>query len=77
MVNIVSVKHHETMQTHIQKWSFGVTCWEVFNGGKAPYAGVDSTDLVCHLESGKRLESLTTVPALMTCESHACDQLNH
>ncbi len=38
------------------QWSFGVTCWEVFNLGRSPYGGVDSVDILKHLERGGRLE---------------------
>ena len=38
------------------QWSFGVTCWEIFSGGKTPYPGVDPLSLVQLLENGRRLE---------------------
>lgn len=37
------------------QWSFGVTCWEVFSGGKNPYPGVSPMGLVEVLERGDRL----------------------
>ena len=33
-----------------------MTCWEVFSGGKAPYAGVHPLELRNKLEAGSRLE---------------------
>ena len=38
------------------QWSFGVTCWEIFSGGKTPYPGVDPLSLVQLLENGQRLD---------------------
>ena len=48
-VNIVWVTLY-----HIQ-WAFGVTCWEVFTGGKMPYPAVDSSTLPELLLNGMRL----------------------
>ena len=38
------------------QWSFGVTCWEVFNVGRIPYPGVNPFSLIKFLEEGKRLD---------------------
>ena len=38
------------------QWSYGVTCWELFTGGKIPYPGVDPVSLPRLLESGHRLD---------------------
>ena len=38
------------------QWSFGVTCWEIYSGGKTPYAGVEPMSLVELLEAGRRLD---------------------
>ena len=38
------------------QWSYGVTCWEVFSAGKAPYPGINPVSLVRVLEDGERLE---------------------
>ena len=43
------------MYAYSLQWSFGVTCWEVFSGGKTPYPGVDPMTLSKMLEGGKRL----------------------
>ena len=37
------------------QWSFGVTMWEVYSGGKLPYPGVTSSELIRHIASGGRL----------------------
>ena len=42
---------HGTLQ-----WAYGVTCWEIFSGGKVPYGGVVVTDLSRRLADGYRLE---------------------
>jgi serine/threonine protein kinase len=36
-------------------WSFGVTCWEVFSGGKEPYGGINPMSILNLLEQGQRL----------------------
>jgi serine/threonine protein kinase len=36
-------------------WSYGVMCWEVFSGGRIPYAGVSPLTLVRELLEGHRL----------------------
>jgi serine/threonine protein kinase len=36
-------------------WSYGVTMWEIFSGGKAPYPGTDPLTLMQSLEKGKRM----------------------
>ena len=38
------------------QWAYGVTCWEIFSGGKVPYGGVTITDLSRLLADGHRLE---------------------
>ena len=38
-----------------QQWSYGVTMWEIFSGGKSPYPGTNPTTLVQMLENGERL----------------------
>ncbi|XP_064398635.1 plexin-B1-like isoform X2 [Halichondria panicea] len=37
-------------------WSYGVTVWEVFNGGRTPYPAVDPLSLIQLLGEGRRLE---------------------
>ena len=39
------------------KWSYGVTCWEIFTGGQAPYAGTKPSSILSLLQEGERLES--------------------
>ncbi len=38
------------------QWSYGVTVWEVFNGGRTPYPAVDPLSLIQLLGEGRRLE---------------------
>ena len=52
----MEIKQSLTQLYIITQWSFGVTCWEVFSGGKGPYAGMDPSALVKMLESDLRLE---------------------
>ena len=37
------------------QWSYGVTMWEIFSGGKAPYPGTDPVTLMETLEEGDRM----------------------
>ena len=41
---------------YLIQWAYGVTCWEIFSGGKVPYGGVTITDLSQLLADGHRLE---------------------
>ena len=45
------------------QWSYGVTCWEIFSLGRIPYPGVDNTDVIKFLKSGRRLERPYLCPA--------------
>ena len=40
---------------HMQ-WAYGVTCWEIFSGGKVPYAEVAMREIPKLLANGYRLE---------------------
>jgi hypothetical protein len=41
---------------HLFQWAYGVTCWEIFSGGKVPYPSVNLIDLPRYLASGHRQE---------------------
>ena len=43
-------------------WSFGVTCYEVFAGGKTLYAGIRNADLMDQLKWGYRLPPVPSMP---------------
>ena len=38
------------------QWAYGVTCWEIFSGGKIPYPGIQLMDLPSLLAEGYRME---------------------
>ena len=37
------------------QWSYGVTMWEIFSGGKGPFPGTDPLTLLQRLEDGDRM----------------------
>ena len=37
------------------QWSYGVTMWEIFSGGKSPFPGTDPLTLMERLEEGERM----------------------
>ena len=39
------------------QWAYGVTCWEVFTGGKTPYPGISPADIPRQLAIGYRLQN--------------------
>ena len=38
------------------QWSFGVTCWEIFSGGRQPYPGIPPMSLPTLLHDGHRMD---------------------
>uniref|UniRef100_A0A1X7T034 Protein kinase domain-containing protein n=1 Tax=Amphimedon queenslandica TaxID=400682 RepID=A0A1X7T034_AMPQE len=49
---VVAVK---TLKEKSDIWSYGVLCWEVFNGGKTPFPGLDPAGVIELLDTGGRL----------------------
>ena len=47
--------HHSGSEFLLQ-WAYGVTCWEIFTGGKVPYFDLAPADIPKHLATGYRLE---------------------
>ena len=43
----------------LMQWAFGVTCWEIFNGGKTPHATVHPMNMLKLLEDKYRMEKPT------------------
>ena len=56
--DVVCIKLKVQFQSHCSflQWSYGVTCWEVFSGGKTPYPGIHPVDLPRKLDTGYRME---------------------
>ena len=44
------------------QWSFGVTSWEVFSLGRAPYPALEAVAIPKFLDSGQRLEKPLLCP---------------
>ena len=38
------------------QWAYGVTLWEIFSGGKAPYPGIHPINIARQLDTGYRME---------------------
>ncbi|XP_018601462.1 tyrosine-protein kinase JAK2 [Scleropages formosus] len=47
----------ETWGMECDKWSFGTTLWEIFNGGKAPLQGLDPQQKLMFYENHEQLPS--------------------
>ena len=63
LVNSVTCNGESYLLFVTVQWSFGVTCWEVFTGGKQSYPGIHPLQVPELLESGQRM----TVPDNATC----------
>ena len=48
------------------QWSYGVTCWEVFSLGCAPYPGVQNHEILNYItKHNQRLENPSLCPRKM------------
>ena len=52
---------HNANVLFLLKWSFGVTCWEVFNLGRSPYPAMGPTEVVDFLDGGSRLKNRNNI----------------
>ena len=52
----------------IAQWAYGVTCWEIFSGGKIPYPGIQLVNLPLLLAEGYRMER----PSNSACSDKMC-----
>ena len=53
--HIIVVATEHIFSLSVLQWSYGVTMWEIFSGGKAPYPGTDPLTLTQSLEKGQHL----------------------
>ena len=49
-----------------------MTCWEIFTGGQAPYAGTKPSSLLSLLQEGERLE----IPKNSACSDDMYEESN-
>ena len=62
------IRMHHSIPVLLQ-WAYGVTCWEMYTGGKVPYAGVFPRELSRQLQEGFRLKKKHQMQlARMNCE---------
>ncbi|XP_076439275.1 uncharacterized protein LOC143278130 isoform X2 [Babylonia areolata] len=55
-------------------WAFGVTLWEIFSMGKAPYPEVRGTEIGPYLRSGKRMDKPELADAMFYTLMQKCWQ---
>ena len=59
----MSIHYNNYFSPICGQWSFGITCWEVFSGGRIPYSAVNAISILALHEKGTRLEK----PANAAC----------
>ena len=68
--NVIQICICSTMYLLLFQWSYGVTCWEIFSGGQAPYAGTKPSSLLSLLQEGERLK----IPKNSACSDDMYDK---
>ena len=48
--------NHLSMEISCMQWSFGITSWEIFTGGKIPYTAMSVREVLQLLKGGGRLD---------------------
>ena len=71
MVFITGIYYYYCMAIQLQ-WAYGVTCWEVFNGGKNPYPGLNPYCVAEMIQRGERLQK----PSNTACSDEMYDNNN-
>ena len=47
------------------QWAYGITCWEVFSLGRAPYPTIPNREILQYIDDGNRLPKPDLCPETM------------